>query len=159
MPVSDFVSLCLIWTRINFPTLSHRGCLLSLSLRIVCSEHRGPRGMGSSLAIIKMSYSWADRQENSTVTFMFEKQAPVWGRGVLHSFMGLKFCLFLEKSLWGCNERFISSAHVAAPSTSSSIFTEAECKWSEEVLFCVASGRRAKCIKVLNHLFIYPVSD
>lgn len=59
--LSDFVSLCLIWTRINLPSLSRPGTRfspfsLSLFVRMACSEHHRPRGMCSCLAIINISY-------------------------------------------------------------------------------------------------------
>lgn len=60
------ISLACVWfEHINFPSLSHLRSLLSLSLRMVCSEHHRPRGMCACLAIINMSYTWADRQNTA----------------------------------------------------------------------------------------------
>lgn len=99
--LSDLVSLCLIWTHINFPSLSHLSALLlSLSLRMVCSEHHRPRGMCSCLAIINMSYSRADRQSKAWSHFVFfislqtsdgEKERPF-----VFLFTAFKFSLTLE---------------------------------------------------------------
>lgn len=119
--LSDFVSLCLIWTHINFPSLSHL-CSLSLSfffspsLRMVCSEHHRPRGMCSCLAIINMSYSWADRQNKAQSHFFisfffFFLQTSPWETIALHRFMGLKFC----RNSWKA-EIFLASNVTAASS-------------------------------------------
>lgn len=115
-----------MWTHINFPSLSRRDFFFFyLFPRMVCSAHHRPRGMCSCLAIIKMSYSWADRQEKSSVTFFFKKGLN--GREFLLCFYGPQILFDSNKtinpwtwmSLWGrfTQKCFILSAPVAAQST------------------------------------------
>lgn len=83
MPLLDLdcqISLACVWFERTL--ISHRSHIYALSFfcffsslspRMVCSEHHRPRAMCSCLAIINMSYSWAERQNIAQSHFFFRK--------------------------------------------------------------------------------------
>lgn len=77
MPLLDFncqIWLACVW--FEHTLISHRSHIYALFpsspfLRMVSSEHHRPRGMCFCLAIINMSYSWADSENKVRISFFF----------------------------------------------------------------------------------------
>lgn len=141
-------------THINFPSLSHlRLFFFSLSVRMVCSEHHRPRGMCSCLAIINMSYSWADRENIAShfyKTSDWQKKSFFFKCFKCFLILGKLYIFWLEcpRDAASC----FSFCLKCSGCCTKYVFTETECK-TQEVLFHLVIGSKCKCAAVFKHHF------